>query len=132
MCQKCGELLPIFVAEELTLLANRFLSVHVFMVAKVGGPRASQNAEKLETAQIDEVQSIEVTSWKHFYEHVLLGFTTIYSCVDIVPKVFFFHCQGSFLPAYSWTWNHRGPDSTTNPPAPAADFQLWTWRLKFF
>ena len=27
---------PVFVLEELTLLANRFLSVHVFMVAKVG------------------------------------------------------------------------------------------------
>ena len=37
------------------------------------GSWAPQNAEKLETAQIDEVQSIEVASWKHFYEHVFLG-----------------------------------------------------------
>ena len=37
------------------------------------GSWAPQNAEKLETAQIDEVQSIEVASWKHFYEHVFWG-----------------------------------------------------------
>lgn len=83
------------------------------MVAKVGvlGPPKCRKAGNCSNRWGTKHRSsiLETLLWTCF-----LGFTTIYSCVDIVPKVFF-HCQGIFLPAYSWTWNHRGPDSTTNP-----------------
>ena len=83
------------------------------MVAKVGvlGPPKCRKVGNCSNRWGTKHRSsiLETLLWTCF-----LGFTTIYSCVDIVPKVFF-HCQGIFLPAYSWTWNHRGPDSTTNP-----------------